>query len=160
MLLFFIRIFKTMFLTLGIWLVNPVKGFILDNEYNNWNDIKKEIVSERITVGFKNRDIFYMNMGKNIGFEQDGKGENFVRPVVVVKGFNKNMFFGIPLSTKMKEGKFYYRFSFYKQDKKVENIALLSQMRLFSTKRLLNKIGMMNTDDFKKMKNKFKELID
>ena len=33
-------------------------------------------------------------------------------------------------------------------EKEVEDIALLSHMRLFSTKRLLNKIGMMNIDDF------------
>jgi mRNA interferase MazF len=33
-------------------------------------------------------------------------------------------------------------------------------MRLFSTKRLLNKIGVMNIDDFKNMKNKFKDLLD
>ena len=101
-----------------------------------------------------------MNMGKNIGFEQDGKGENFVRPVVIIKGFNKNMFFGIPLSTKMKEGKFYYKFRFQKKDELVENIALLSQMRLFSTKRLLNKIGVISKEDFIKMKNEFKSLID
>ena len=132
----------------------------MEEEYNNWNKIKKEIANDNITVGFKNRDIFYMNMGKNIGFEQDGKGDNFVRPIVVVKGFNKYMFFGIPLSTKIKEGKFYYNFKFNKRDEIVENIALLSQMRLFSTKRLLNKIGMMNIDDFNKMKNKFKDLID
>lgn len=132
----------------------------MEEQYNNWNKIKKEIASDNITVGFKNRDIFYMNMGKNIGFEQDGKGENFVRPVVIVKGFNKYMFFGIPLSTKIKEGKFYYNFKFNKKDEIVENIALLSQMRLFSTKRLLNKIGMMHIDDFDNMKNKFKNLID
>ena len=132
----------------------------MKEQYNNWNKIKKDIANENITVGFKNRDIFYMNMGKNIGFEQDGKGHNFVRPVVIVKGFNKYMFFGIPLSTKIKEGKFYYNFKFNKKDEIVENIALLSQMRLFSTKRLLNKIGMMNIDDFNKMKNKFKNLID
>ncbi len=132
----------------------------MKEQYNNWNNIKKQIANDNITVGFKNRDIFYMNMGKNIGFEQDGKGENFVRPVVIVKGFNKNMFFGIPLSTKIKEGKFYYRFKFNKKDEAIENIALLSQMRLFSTKRLLNKIGMMNIDDFENMKNKFKDLID
>ncbi len=132
----------------------------MDEQYNNWNNIKKQIANDNITVGFKNRDIFYMNMGKNIGFEEDGKGENFVRPVVIVKGFNKNMFFGIPLSTKIKEGKFYYRFKFNKKDEAIENIALLSQMRLFSTKRLLNKIGMMNIDDFENMKNKFKNLID
>jgi len=131
----------------------------MEEQYNNWNKIKKDIANENITVGFKNRDIFYMNMGKNIGFEQDGKGHNFVRPVVIVKGFNKYMFFGIPLSTKIKEGKFYYNFKFNKKDEIVENIALLSQMRLFSTKRLLNKIGMMNIDDFNNMKNKFKNLI-
>jgi mRNA interferase MazF len=101
-----------------------------------------------------------MNMGKNIGYEQDGKGENFVRPVVIVKGFNKDIFFGIPLSTKLKEGKFYYQFSFKKQDEVVTNIALLSQMRLFSTKRLLNKIGVISTEDFKNLKDKFKVLID
>ena len=69
----------------------------MDSQYNNWNKIKIAIEYENIIVGFKERDIFYMNMGKNIGFEQDGKGENFVRPVVIIKGFNKNMFFGIPL---------------------------------------------------------------
>ncbi len=132
----------------------------MDSQYNNWNEIKITIEYENIIVGFKERDIFYMNMGKNIGFEQDGKGENFVRPVVIIKGFNKNMFFGIPLSTKMKEGKFYYKFRFQKKDELVENIALLSQMRLFSTKRLLNKIGVISKEDFIKMKNEFKSLID
>lgn len=132
----------------------------MDSQYNNWNEIKITIENENIIVGFKERDIFYMNMGKNIGFEQDGKGENFVRPVVIIKGFNKNMFFGIPLSTKMKEGKFYYKFQFQKKDELVENIALLSQMRLFSTKRLLNKIGVIPKEDFIKMKNEFKSLID
>ena len=132
----------------------------MNSQYNNWNEIKITIEYENIIVGFKERDIFYMNMGKNIGFEQDGKGENFVRPVVIIKGFNKNMFFGIPLSTKMKEGKFYYKFQFQKKDELVENIALLSQMRLFSTKRLLNKIGVISKEDFIKMKNEFKNLID
>ena len=132
----------------------------MESQYNNWNEIKISIEYENIIVGFKERDIFYMNMGKNIGFEQDCKGENFVRPVVIIKGFNKNMFFGIPLSTKMKEGKFYYKFQFQKKDELVENIALLSQMRLFSTKRLLNKIGVISKEDFIKMKNEFKSLID
>ena len=132
----------------------------MDSQYNNWNEIKITIENENIIVGFKERDIFYMNMGKNIGFEQDGKGENFVRPVVIIKGFNKNMFFGIPLSTKIKEGKFYYKFQFQKKDELVKNIALLSQMRLFSTKRLLNKIGVISKEDFESLKNEFKSLID
>lgn len=59
-----------------------------------------------------------MNMGKNIGFEQDGKSDNFVRPVVVVKGFKKNMFFSIPLSTKKKRVSLIIDFNFIKKIKK------------------------------------------
>ena len=132
----------------------------MNSKYNNWNEIKKSVENENLFVGFKDRDIFYMKMGKNIGYEQDGKGDNFVRPIVIVKGFNKDIFFGIPLSTKIKEGRYYYKFEFQKKNELITNIALLSQMRLFSTKRLLNKIGMMSKEDFVKMKNKFKSLID
>jgi len=132
---------------------------VTDN-YDKWNKIKKDISKENTIVGYKNRDIFYMKMGVNIGFEQNGKGEDFVRPVVIIKGFNENMFFGVPLSTKIKDGKFYYSFEFKKENTVIKNNALLSQMKLFSTKRLLNKIGTINQDDFKKLKLKFKKLID
>ncbi len=133
--------------------------FMLE-DFDEWNIVKQKLQEEELVVGFKQRDIFYMKMGKNIGFEQDGKGKEFVRPVVIVKGFNKFMFFAIPLSTKIKEGKFYYSFIFEKNGKMMTNNALLSQMRLFSTKRLLNKIGVMNSGDFKEIKMKFKKLID
>ncbi|MDQ7068393.1 MAG: type II toxin-antitoxin system PemK/MazF family toxin [Sulfurimonas sp.] len=129
-------------------------------DFDNWNTVKQKIQDEEVVVGFKQRDIFYMKMGKNIGYEQDGKGDEFVRPVVIVKGFNKFMFFAIPLSTKIKDGKFYYSFEFQRNGDTIVNNALLSQMRLFSTKRLLNKIGVMKSDDFVEMKIKFKKLID
>ncbi len=128
--------------------------------YDEWNTIKKETSKEKVLVGFKNRDIFYIKMGQNVGFEQNGKGNNFVRPVVIFKKFNKNMFFGIPLSTQIKEGKFYYYFEFKKKNLISKNIALLSQMKLYSSNRLLNKIGVMNNKDFEAMKEEFKKLID
>ena len=129
-------------------------------QFDEWNEVKKCTNEEKVRVGFKQRDIFYMRMGQNIGFEQDGKGAEFVRPVVIIKGFNRDMFFAVPLSTKIKEGRFYYSFEFKKSDTMVVNNALLSQLRLFSTKRLLNKIGVMNQEDFVKLKNKLKKLID
>ena len=128
--------------------------------FDEWNEIKKETQKDKAIVGFKNRDIFFIKMGENIGFEQNGKGDSFVRPIVIVKGFNRDIFFGIPLSTKVKDGKFYHEFKFNKNGKTVTNIALLSQMRLYSSKRLLNKIGMMGKNDFEIMKRKFKKLID
>lgn len=130
-----------------------------ERNFNEWNEVKKETQKENIIVGFRNRDIFYIKIGENNGFEQNGKGNNFVRPIVVLKKFNKNMFFGIPLSSQIKDGMFYYYFELKKGSNISENIALLSQMRLYSTNRLLNKIGTMNKDDFENMKGKFKELI-
>ena len=129
-------------------------------QFDEWNEVKKSTNDEKVRVGFKQRDIFYMRMGQNIGFEQDGKGDEFVRPVVIIKGFNREMFFAVPLSTKIKEGRFYYTFEFKKSAAMVMNNALLSQLRLFSTKRLLNKIGVIGQDDFMKLKNKLKKLID
>lgn len=132
----------------------------LDEDFDKWNTIKKEAQKEKVLFGFKNRDIFYIKMGQNVGFEQNGKGNNFVRPIVVLKKFNPDMFFGIPLSTQIKEGRFYYYFEFRKKDIMIKNIVLLSQMKLFSSNRLLNKIGVMNKNDFKNMKEKFIKLID
>jgi len=129
-------------------------------EFDQWNEIKKETQKDKIIVGFKNRDIFYIKMGQNIGFEQNGKGNKFVRPVVVLKKFNRYMFFGIPLSTQIKEGKFYHYFEFKKQRVTSKNIALLSQLRLYSSNRLLNKIGVINQNDFDIIKNKIKTLIE
>ena len=128
--------------------------------FDKWNEVKKETENDNVSFGFKNRDIFYIKMGQNIGYEQNGKGDSFVRPIVIFKGFNQDMFFGIPLSSQLKEGKFYYTFSFMKGDNLSTNIALLSQMRLFSSKRLLNKIGVMDKNNFEEMKTKFKKLID
>ena len=128
--------------------------------YDEWNEVKKSIAIDKVVRHFKEREIFYMKMGKNIGFEQNGKGENFVRPVIILKKFNHDMFYGVPLSSQSKEGIFYYSFEFKKGNSVSENIALLSQMRLFSATRLLNKIGMISKDDFRELKVKLKELID
>jgi len=131
-------------------------------KFDDWNEVKKEVNNHsNKKVGFKTRDIFYINMGENIGFEQNGKGEKFLRPIVILKVFNREMFFAIPLSSQLKEGVFYYHFEFEKRDGTVsKNIALLSQMKLFSSKRLLNKIGVINKDDFENMKESFKCLVD
>ncbi len=41
-------------------------------------------------------------MGVNIGVEADGKGEDYSRPIIIIKGFNKQSFIGIALTGKKK----------------------------------------------------------
>ena len=104
---------------------------------------------------FHDREIWFIKIGENIGFEQGGKGREFLRPVVVYKKFSKNVFLGIPLTKTEKKGKFYHSFDF----KKESSTAILSQVRLFDSKRLSYAIGRMSKGDFKKLKEKLIELI-
>lgn len=125
-------------------------------KFNEWNEVKKEIDIREKSVIFKERDIFWASIGENVGFEQNGKGDIFSRPVLIVKRFSRNMFFGIPLSTQLKQGDFFFEFEL----SGVKTNALIVQGRLLDTKRLENKIGMMAKDDFENLKIKVRELLN
>lgn len=129
----------------------------MEADFDKWNEVKKEIQQETLLVGFKERDIFNVKLGHNIGYEQNGKGEKFVRPVLIYKKLTKDMFIGIPLTSTHRDGSFFYRFSFI-PDK--TSVAILIQTKLFSTKRLLNKIGKMREDDFCELKKKYLKLLE
>jgi mRNA interferase MazF len=133
---------------------------MMEENFDKWNQIKKNVQEDEKNRLFKQRDIFFINMGQNIGFEQNGKGENFVRPIVILKKITNQMFIGIPLSSQIKDGDWFFKFEFNIKDKISLNIAILPQIRMFSSKRLLNKIGVMKIEDFKKMKDKIKKFID
>ena len=128
----------------------------MPNEYNQWNKVKIALINTESKFIVKQREVYWIKVGKNIGFETYGKGDEFLRPVIVYKSFGKT-FIGIPLSTKAKHNKFTFEFSYLK-DKL--SYALLSQIKLFDTKRINQKSGKMSQEDFKELKIKLKELID
>jgi mRNA interferase MazF len=125
-------------------------------KFNEWNEVKKQIDRREKTINFKEREIYWARVGENIGFEQNGKGKEFSRPVLVLKKFTKNIFFGIPLSTTIREGSFFYTFDFIDD---TPSSVLLIQAKMFDAKRLNKKLGMMSICDFEVLKLKFKELL-
>jgi mRNA interferase MazF len=126
-------------------------------DYKNWMPIKINVNNKgSFPKGYKEREIWYASIGENIGFEEDGKGKTFARPVLVLKGFSKNLCCIIPLSTTKKRGKFYYAFD-GKTGKM--SVALLSQIKIIDTKRLRHKIGTMAQEDFVQIKDKIKQVF-
>ncbi len=101
------------------------------------------------------REICYISIGQNIGFEQNGKHNNFERPVLVIRKFSNNLFVGIPLSKHLKNSQYYFVFRF----NSTPSAALLSQIRLFDTKRVLRKIGYISQTDFLLLKEKLRNLL-
>jgi mRNA-degrading endonuclease toxin of MazEF toxin-antitoxin module len=126
-------------------------------KYDEWNVIKKGLSQKKKLISFKNRDIFWVHIGQNLGYETFGKGESFLRPVLVFKKFSRNTFLGIPLTTATKEDIFHYRF-FVKNNEKI-NYASLSQIRIFDVFRLHDKLDKMSVEDFEKLKEKLGNLL-
>ena len=85
-----------------------------------------------------------------------GKGENFTRPVIVLKKLSRIAFFGVPTTTNIeRRGTWYVHF----KHKGVDEVAMLTQARIFSYKRLDRKMGRLDDGDFKKVKEAFVSLF-
>lgn len=110
----------------------------MKNDFDAWNEIKKKVDNINNCDYFpKIGEVWMSTVGKNIGFEQNGSGENFSRPVLITKKFNNHMFWSVPLSTKQKSLDFYYNFTDI--DNKEVSV-ILAQLKLTSVKRLRRKI--------------------
>lgn len=126
----------------------------MTKDFLNWHSKKSQIDEKESRIFFHEREIWFAHLGTNVGFEQDGKGENFGRPVIIFRKFNKEIFWAIPLTTKEKKGMFYSKIDLRDG---IHRMAILSQMRLLDSKRLYQKIGMIDTQTETQLR---KELIE
>lgn len=127
----------------------------MQKDYLKWTKIKKIVHNEQSRVFFKVREVWFCHLGENVGFEQDGRGEQFLRPIIVLKKFNKELFWGIPLTKNQKIGKYYHNFNLN------DNIstAILSQFRLIDAKRLKYKIGDISNTVLLEIKTKIRQFL-
>jgi len=119
-------------------------------KFLEWMKIKEFLHFKKQPPGFNEQEIWWTNIGENIGDEENGKDVRFVRPFVVIKKFNKNLLFGIPCSSVNKENKYYYKISVETID--FETSALLSQARTISSKRLVRMIDKVGSGSFRELK--------
>lgn len=124
-------------------------------DFDTWNGHKKAINGGEGKL-YSERDIWWCSLGVNVGFEQDGTGKSYERPVVVLRGFSRAVCLVVPLTTSIKENK--YHVSLGEVDGKPA-AAIISQVRLVDTKRFIDKIGMLDKERFTEIKNAVKGLL-
>lgn len=123
---------------------------------------KTEIHNEKVRPFFHEREIWFSSLGENIGFEQDGSGESFMRPILILKKFNNEVIWILPFTRTNKKGKYYFSISSIDNDDKSDNrssVIILSQIRLIDAKRLQYKAGTIKEDEFFKIKEAFVALL-
>ena len=124
--------------------------------FDKWNEKKKILDQTEKNILPNKKQIWWLSIGLNIGTEEDGKNDNFERPVLVIKVFNRQSFLGIPITSADKSNKRYYFPIIYNQKK---YFLILSQIKLFNVKRLSRKIYKINSVDFLKIKEELKKVI-
>ena len=107
----------------------------MDKDFDRWNEIKKRLSRDPpLPPAFpKDGEVWMCSLGKNLGREQDGGSQDFSRPVLIVKKFNNEIFWVVPLSTKQKPLDFYFN---YNDPSGAPVAAVLAQLRLVSINRL------------------------
>jgi len=128
----------------------------MQKDFDGWNEQKKKTHDRTDAPFCHKRELWWCALGVNVGSEQDGAGDEHRRPVLILKSLSRLTFFAIPLTTATKahplrpaiglvEGK--------------EARALLSQMRVIDTKRLVWKIGYLDKEVFTRIRKAAKDLL-
>lgn len=124
--------------------------------FDNWNIEKQNAHFDKQRPFYHEREIWWCSLGINIGSEQDGTGKNYDRPVIIIKGFNRDVFLAAALTGKRRDGKYYFYLG------KIEGrdaTAVLSQIRLVDAKRLVRKITTIDKELFAKLKSALQAVI-
>ena len=123
--------------------------------FSEWNDIKIETDRKESRIRIREGEIRWCRIGLNVGNEIVGKGQEFIRPVLVLKKFSGDVFLGIPLTSKVHLGNWYYVL----KHKEVERSLILNQSRLLDRKRLQEKLFEIPESEILKIKKAYANLI-
>lgn len=128
----------------------------MQENFDIWNKQKKIIdIYEFKDFNIHVREIWWCSLGVNIGSEQNGVGEYFERPVLVLRRLSATTFLVLPLSTKEKIEDFQYKII-------VNNIigyVLLDQIRVIDKRRFMRMVEYLNKEDFENTLQKFIGLL-
>lgn len=128
----------------------------MSKDFDSWNSQKKNIHNDGKNKFYHPRDIWWCSLGINVGFEQDGTGKEYQRPAVILRGFSKHVCLVVPLTTSQKTNPFHIAVGIV--DGKTA-FAITSQIRLIDTKRLINKLAVLDKATFDITRKAVKALL-
>jgi mRNA-degrading endonuclease toxin of MazEF toxin-antitoxin module len=129
----------------------------MSKDFDGWNKQKKKVHERDEDVRFHEREIWWCSLGINVGSEQDGVSKSFQRPVLIIKNFNGQVLWVLPLTRTYKMANRYY--FFLEEGEKGNSVVVLSQLRLISSKRLIRKIRTLEEWQFKNIVRAIKALL-
>lgn len=121
-----------------------------------WNEQKKSLNRLSSRRFYREKEIWWGSLGKNIGSEQDGKGDYYERPLIIIKAFSRSVCLVLPLTTSSKSNPYYVNAGIV--DGK-QAYVIVSQIRLIDIKRLTDKIDVIENDIFDTIRKAVRDLF-
>ena len=128
----------------------------MEKDFDNWNEIKKDLEKNDKSIVIKERDIWWVNIWLNVKTESCGKWEKFRRPVLVLKKLSHENYIVIPLSTKIKTWTWFENYTI----DWVEYTALLYQIKMLNINRFYLFEYKMPYEKFLEIKKRLKQLLN
>ena len=129
----------------------------MKKDFDSWNEEKKQTHdNENYRPLYREREVRWCRLGANIGFEQDGTGKDFSRPVLILKGFSRHVCLIIPLTTSKKKNPYHFSIGDIGGRKA---FAIISQLRLIDTRRLDQQLGVIGKEMFEQIRKAVKDLL-
>ncbi|MBI2612362.1 type II toxin-antitoxin system PemK/MazF family toxin [Candidatus Kaiserbacteria bacterium] len=127
----------------------------MEKDFDRWNTLKKQTNAEPPRL-YTVREIWWCRLGVNVGSEQDGRGDNFLRPALILRGFGPDACLVAPLTTSAREHPL--RVSIGVVDGRPAR-ANLSQLRVIDTRRLAEKVGFLDKNIFARLRKAARGLL-
>ncbi len=125
-------------------------------QFRNWCGQKAELhTGTDEPLMFRQGEIWWCSIGMNVGSELFGKGDRFLRPVLVLKKFSRTMFLGLPLTLREKQGSWFVETNVGS----VRRWAILSQARTYDSRRFNNCVGEVDRETLSRILLQFVKLI-
>lgn len=128
----------------------------MEKAFDAWNERKKSIHQSGDRKLYHERQMWWCSLGTNIGFEQDGTGEDHQRPILILRSMSRETCYVVPLTASPKRHK--YRIPIGDVEGR-QAVALISQIRLIDTKRLVNKIGFLDQTTFEIVRKNARDVL-
>lgn len=127
----------------------------MKKDFDKWNDLKKKI-NELDSKRYHKREIWWSIWGLNIGFEEDGKGVFFERPILIIKVLSKNTCIVLPLTSSKDDNQNRIDIGLINN---IKSKVILSQIKVIDTRRLTDKITTLDIEMFIKVKKAIKNMF-
>jgi mRNA interferase MazF len=137
----------------------------MHKDFDEWNEVKKLVDKISQRVFFHERELWFARIGVNVGYEQDGRGADSMRPIVVMRKFNNEVCWVLPLTrTQKPDNPYYLAFEYvpFPEPNPItyaRSVAILSQLRLVDARRLRYKIGTIPESGFSDVKKVLRRLL-